>query len=67
MLHRCNSTVGFVIVFSSFLLRCVDYGALAARSGLGEQWALDEVLVPRCASTWVLSWSRADGFFVVRG
>jgi autophagy-related protein 9 len=47
------STVGFVIVFSSFLLRCVDYGALAARSGLGEQWALDEILVPRCASSCV--------------
>lgn len=52
-LHAIASTVGFVIVFSTFLLRCIDYSELLARTGLGESWPLEQVLVPRCAASCV--------------
>ncbi|CED85250.1 apg9-domain-containing protein [Phaffia rhodozyma] len=39
-------TVGFVVGFSTFLLRCVDFSLLRAREG--EVTSLEQVIVPQC-------------------
>jgi hypothetical protein len=41
-------TIGFVIIFSTFLLRCVDFSLLRTLSG--QKTSLEDIIVPRCVA-----------------
>lgn len=51
LLRHCNSTVGFVIFFSTFLIGCIDYKRIPAEGNGRLSDVVIDNCVSKCAST----------------